>query len=179
MSDPRLQSLLDKDEIRDVVMRFARGMDRHDWELVRSCYHADAVDDHGPFKGPADEYVSWVSQSLPGLAETTMHLIGNVLIEVDGDLAKCESYVIGYHRYAREDGSRWDWLGGGRYVDDFARRDGVWKIACRVLTWEWVRDDRVDQQWEGFGIEGFEAYTWGTHDRTDPVYRPPTPSPRS
>ena len=46
--DPRLQSLLDKDEIRDVVMRFARGGDRHDWQLVRSCHHDDALDDHGP-----------------------------------------------------------------------------------------------------------------------------------
>jgi 3-phenylpropionate/cinnamic acid dioxygenase small subunit len=167
--DPRVQELLDKQEIQEVVYRFARGVDRHDWDLVRSCYHDGALDNHGPFKGPVEEYVPWVADALPQLAEMTMHFIGNVLVEVDGDSAQSEAYVIGYHRYRRDDGSRWDWLGGGRYVDHFERRDGAWRIAERVLAWEWVRDDPVEQEWEGFGITGHEDYVWGRHDETDAI----------
>ncbi len=170
-AEPRLQALLDKDEIRDVILRFARGLDRHDWDLVRSCFHDDAVDDHGAFAGAADAYVDWVREALPSLAEVTMHTVLNTLIELDGDVAHTESYTVGYHRYTREDGTRWDWTAGGRYVDRFERRAGAWRIASRVLTWEWVRDDRVDQEWEGFGLPDTSGFAWGTHDRTDPVYR--------
>jgi ketosteroid isomerase-like protein len=168
--DPRVQALLDKEEIRECVYRFARGVDRHDWDLVRSCYHDDGIDNHGPFNGPADEYVPWVREALPKLADVTMHTVMNSLIELDGDVAHSESYTVGYHRYTRADGTRWDWVSGARYVDRFERRDGVWKIANRVLTWEWVRDDKVVQEWEGFGLDDLSGFTWGTHDRSDPAY---------
>ena len=46
-----LETLIAKQEITDVVYRYARGIDRLDFELVRSCYHPDAYDDHGAFKG--------------------------------------------------------------------------------------------------------------------------------
>ena len=44
-----------------MVYRFSRGVDRHDWELVRSCYHDGAHDNHGPFDGPIEEYVPSLS----------------------------------------------------------------------------------------------------------------------
>jgi len=37
-------------------MRLARGTDRRDAALIRSCYHADAVDDHGAFRGGPAEF---------------------------------------------------------------------------------------------------------------------------
>ena len=46
-----LQRLIDKDEIRDVMARYCRGVDRADWDLVRSTYHTDAYDDHGDYRG--------------------------------------------------------------------------------------------------------------------------------
>ena len=60
MPDPELQELLDQRAIRDVVLRYCRGIDRLDLELVRDCYHPDATDDHGGFVGDRDEYVEWV-----------------------------------------------------------------------------------------------------------------------
>jgi 3-phenylpropionate/cinnamic acid dioxygenase small subunit len=164
--DPALQSLVDKQEITEVIMRFARGLDRGDWELVRSCYHDDATDDHGAFKGSADDYVAWLREFLPRFAEATMHAISNVLIELDGDVAHAEAYVIGYHRHAREDGSRADFVGAGRYIDRFERRNGVWKIAARLLVWDWVRDDAVEP---GAGDAAWDVVR-GRRDRLDAVY---------
>ena len=42
-TDARLARLADRLEIRDVVYRYCRGIDRREYDLVRSCYHHDAV----------------------------------------------------------------------------------------------------------------------------------------
>ena len=52
-----LETLIAKQEITDVVYAYARGIDRLDFELVRSCYHPDAYDDHGAFKGNVDDFI--------------------------------------------------------------------------------------------------------------------------
>ena len=49
------RALLDRIELRDLVMRYCRGIDRRDFALVRACYHDNAIDDHGSmFCGSAD-----------------------------------------------------------------------------------------------------------------------------
>ena len=42
-----LQMLIDEAAIKKVHLRYCRGIDRMDWDLIRSCYHPDAIDDHG------------------------------------------------------------------------------------------------------------------------------------
>ena len=39
--------------IRQAALRYCRGVDRLDAELMRSAYHDDATDDHGVFVGSA------------------------------------------------------------------------------------------------------------------------------
>ena len=166
----RLQALLDKEEIREVTYRFARGVDRHDWELIRSCYHDDAVDRHGVFDGPAGEYVTWVAANVPALADTTTHHISNGLIELHGDLAFCESYVLAAHRYTRKDGTKADFLVGARYIDRFERRRGEWRIAERQLLWDWARDDLLAGEFDAVGIDP-DSLRFGEPGQEDGVYR--------
>ena len=93
-----LETLIAKQEITDVVYRYARGIDRLDFELVRSCYHPDAYDDHGAFKGSVDEFIEMCEGFLPRWT-ATMHFMGNVLVdEIDGDSARAETYAVAYHR---------------------------------------------------------------------------------
>jgi SnoaL-like domain len=40
-------------DIHDVLARYCRGADRCDAALMQSCFHEDAVDEHGFFNGPA------------------------------------------------------------------------------------------------------------------------------
>lgn len=54
----------DRQEIHDVVLRYCRGIDRLDFGLVRSAYHADAVDHHTGFDGSVEEYLAWVEPKL-------------------------------------------------------------------------------------------------------------------
>jgi ketosteroid isomerase-like protein len=163
----RMERALDQLEIRDVIYRYCRGIDRRDFELVRSCYHPDAIDDHGNFCGGRDEFVTYVSTRLVRF-ERTMHVIGNVLIEPVGDQARAESYIVAYHRLAGEaDGPARDLIVGLRYVDDFERRDGEWRIAARMCVFEWSRVDPVADGWTVSA-----AATFGRTDGTDPVFAP-------
>lgn len=52
--------LQDRQAILDCLTAYSRGVDRLDRELLLSCYHEDAVDDHGMFAGDRDEFVEWV-----------------------------------------------------------------------------------------------------------------------
>ena len=79
-----------------MVLRYCRGIDRLDLELVRACYHPDATDDHGGFVGTRDEYVDWVGGVLARF-EGTMHVVANQLVELDGDAARSETYGVAYH----------------------------------------------------------------------------------
>ena len=78
-----LRVLLDKQAIHEVLMRYCRGIDRCDEELLRSVYHHDATDNHGQFNGKAADFVPWAIKSLRR-DERTTHFLCNELIEVEG-----------------------------------------------------------------------------------------------
>ena len=174
----RLHELLDRRDIEDVVLRYCRGIDRIDRELVRSCYHPDAYDDHGSFRGSVDEFLDWVFRLLARYSQT-MHFVGNVLVELEGDVAAAETYGIAFHRSERNE-PQLNLMTGFRYLDRFERRDAVWRIATRTAVTEWSRIDDSAGRWET--PEGFLT---GQRDRGDALYallasvRGPTPSDRS
>jgi hypothetical protein len=62
-TSPDLQRVIDHIAVRDVVLKYARAIDRMDWELLRSCYYPDAIDDHGPFRGTVEEMIPWLEEN--------------------------------------------------------------------------------------------------------------------
>ena len=129
MTDDQLQTLLadvqylkDRQAILDVVMRHARGHDRHDAELMNSCFWDDGVDEHGQFVTPGPEYGSWANTVHTAGYLLHMHNITNHTCEIDGDTAHCESYVIGA-LLPRSAPGRAKFV-SGRYLDRLERRDG-------------------------------------------------------
>ena len=164
--DPELQRLLDEAAIRRVVASYSRAIDRRDWELLASCYHAGARDEHAGFDGTAEEFVEWVQDALAPFAETK-HFVGNQLVDVDGDTAWAETYCLAFHRIlATADRPALDRLVSVRYCDRFERREGAWRIAHRRTVYEPGRLDPV-------GLEPVmgEPRLVGSHDRTDPAYQ--------
>jgi predicted nuclease with RNAse H fold len=166
--DPALQALLDRQAIADVVARYVRGVDRLDRDLVRSCYHPDATDEHGSFSGGVDAYVDWAFGLLRRY-DTTMHLLGPTLVELAGDVALAETYGVAHHRAAPDDDGAFDakrnLVTGFRYVDRFERRDGTWRIAKRIATTEWSRVDDLAGWWSVP-----DHLRGGRRDGQDPVY---------
>ena len=170
-NDDVVRQLADKDEIHDVLMRYSRGVDRLDVALLTSCYHADSWDDHGHFKGTGHEFAAFIVESLRGRTHHTTHSVANVLIEldpVDRDAAHVESYAIAYLRRRDDVGDEWLDLFAGRYVDRFARRDDVWRIASRVVVHDWSTSTRLDAA-SSFPLP-MEGFTQGARDRSDLVY---------
>jgi hypothetical protein len=161
--DPLLE-LLARREIEDVILRYCRGVDRLDRELVRACYHPDASDEHGSFSGGVDAFLDWAFPLLARYA-STMHFAGNVLIELAGDVAAAETYGIAFHRGASDE-PRFNLITGFRFLDRFERRaGGPWKIAARVAVTEWSRRDDPAGRWPlppGMRV--------GRRDRADALY---------
>lgn len=159
-----VEDLLDKQAIGEVVLGYCRGIDRLDLDLVRSAYHCDGVDHHTGFDGTIDEYLVWVADALRRLAGT-MHLVGNQLIELHGEVALSETYGTAVHWGDPPNDPRRNFTSGFRYVDRMERRDGRWAIAERWAVREWTRSDA------GLALTKEGTGPSGVRDRTDPLYR--------
>ena len=160
----RVQELLDKEEIRQMMYSYARGTDRCDADLIRAAYHEDAWDDHGSFRGNREAVVDAIAPNSSGALDS-MHHIGNILIELDGDAANVESYFMAC-QVREKDGRTYTRLRAGRYVDRFERRDGRWRIARRRVVDDWSRLDEVVEWPAEVGAE----CKHGTRSAADPSY---------
>ncbi|HEU5265405.1 MAG TPA: nuclear transport factor 2 family protein [Jatrophihabitans sp.] len=161
-----LDLLLAERAIHRALTRYSRGVDRFDFEAVRSCYWPDGTDDHGSFVGGVDDFIVFVEKSLNRF-ERTAHFLGNMLIDVDldGGVARAETYAVAFHRYQDADGTPTDMWAGLRYVDRFERRAGEWRIHRRVCAFDWRRTDPV------LGEGGFaDSYVRGRRGPDDIVY---------
>lgn len=76
------EELADREAIREVAYRYARGVDRLDAEIMRSAYWPEATDDHGRFSGNGWEFVDRV-MATHGRWRATMHCNMNHSIEFD------------------------------------------------------------------------------------------------
>jgi hypothetical protein len=124
-----LQALIDRQEILDLSVTYMRGLDRLDRRLVRSVYHDDATDHRGFFTGGPDEFADFAMAALKDHL-SNHHMLGQALIDIEGDVAFGEIYFQAFHRVV-VDGAEKDFIVLGRYVDRYERRDGRWKIAHR------------------------------------------------
>jgi len=149
------EELADREAIRDVLLRYCRASDRADEGLLRSVYWPDATDDHLEFSGGVDSFVDWAMPNLSAM-RFNMHTIGNMLIVIDGAKADVESYFLGYHSVPNETGERYDSFSGGRYLDNFEKRNDEWRIKKRVITVDWFRDF-TDTQYHDLGPFGMKV----------------------
>jgi len=163
---PALQELVDRAAIHDVLMRYCRGVDRCDEELVRSAFHLDAVDDHGYWKGPGWDFAAFIVRDIARRSSATTHAVANELIELHGDAAAVESYVFAY-LCPPGGGAPVVNLFAGRYVDRFERREGEWRIARRTVVHDWSRQLPTTDESLGLPLDGFAQ---GRRDRSDPVF---------
>lgn len=130
----RVQELLDRNDILECMHRYARGMDRQDRALLRSAYHDDAVDDHGGFVGPVEEFIDWAF-AYHSSQTRYQHYLTNHLAEVIGDQAHAETYYLFIGTSCDPHAALT--VAGGRYVDRLERRGGRWAIVARLCLIEW------------------------------------------
>lgn len=130
-----LQELLAKEAIKDLVVKYCRGVDRQDLAALATLYHPDAQDDHGGFfRGSAAGFLEWLPTIFEAL-QTTVHMVTNHLISVNGDRAEGEVYVMAYH--LMKDGQ--EAILGARYLDKYLCTKGRWQFSHRKAVIDWYR----------------------------------------
>lgn len=161
----KLLRLLAEREIHAVLLRYCRGVDRCDADLMASCFHPDARDDHGGWTAQGAQAIAERILGLvqPG-ADRPMHFMGNVLIEVEGEVAFTESYILAFRAYQRHSKS-FTRCRAVRFVDRFELRNGAWRISERVVVDEFNRVDEVLA-----AQDGAAGWRFSRKDKGDPVY---------
>ena len=134
--------------IGDVLALYCHAIDRRRWDLMDQCFHADASFSFGPVDGSWSEFVE-IARGMIDPLPSTHHQLGQSTILFDGDRASVETYLTAAHRIPAEAPAEGVFPGrgvdyhaiiAGRYVDQFERRDGHWRIARRVGTIDWRHD---------------------------------------
>jgi SnoaL-like domain len=121
-----------RQDVLEVLVRYATGIDRRDWALFRSCFAEDCEADYGDIGvwRSADEITAFMEQTHAGRGHA-LHRVtnGTITPSTDGVSARC--YADAIVRGA-------DNMNGanaiGYYDDELTATDGGWKIARRRLT---------------------------------------------
>ena len=135
--EQRVQRMEDESAIRKILIEYGAFLDAKDYHAYAGLFAGQGVwqGGFGTFTGPA-AIEKMLTDNLgapePGFVnKANFHLLSNPIIEIDGDRAHVTSKYLFWTRSAD---SRPTPLLAGRYVDDFVRENGQWKIARRA-TW--------------------------------------------
>ncbi|MET0698381.1 MAG: nuclear transport factor 2 family protein [Mycobacterium sp.] len=130
--------MVDEYQLRKLVHRYCRAVDRGDIEQLRRLYHPDAQDDHGAFSaGGVEEFLGGLIAARPYL-RSMQHHVTTVNFAVSGERAEGEVYSIATHTFAAGD-REVDVIVGGRYLDKYEKRAGCWKFSQRTIVTDWAR----------------------------------------
>lgn len=133
--EENVQTLVDRAEIHDLLLAYARCADTKDWAGF-----ADLFADDGhiilPFGKLEKADMARATAAVLSPFEETQHLFSNISIAIDGDSATTNHYLQATHvPSAREQGIHAD-IGG--WYDNTCRRTAKgWKLVSVGLTFVW------------------------------------------
>lgn len=121
-----IQELSDRLEITDLLTRYARAVDRKDWDLYRRVFTPDAEIDYtsaGGIAGDTETQVAWLAEAMAQFP-ATQHMVANVGIDfVDADTADVEA--VFHNPMVMPDKSAW--MTGGWYHHRVVRTSDGWR----------------------------------------------------
>jgi ketosteroid isomerase-like protein len=130
----RLQVLCDERDVERALTLFARAMDDRDWAAMAEILAADAQGDFGTGRLHGSAEIIEMIRGFLDNCGPTQHLLGNMVIEVDGDAAISRAYVHDVHLSSDADPSR-RFYTLGDYLDTWQRRsDGSWCLTKRIKS---------------------------------------------
>ena len=155
-SPDKLEELVAREEIRDLIYRYSHAIDRRDWALLDTIFWPDGQVEYGLYDDRAGGFTPVVKKVYADTRiHITQHFIGNCILRVRGDRAEGETYVQALHRVPDGSGSHYDLLMGSRYIDTFERRQDEWRIRFRKVAFDWLRQFADSGDWTvgAFGIK--------------------------
>lgn len=127
-----LATLLAERDIVRALAAFARAMDERDWAALDEVLTEDATGDFGAgglIRGRAAMVA--LMRSFLDACGPTQHLVGNVVVDVEGDAARSRCYVCDMHVGAG-DRAHLTLRSLGEYHDRWRRIDGRWRMVHRT-----------------------------------------------
>lgn len=156
--EDKVNKLYAHEAIRQNEYRWARAADRCDEEMFRSCHHEDALIEFPFSNQQRDEFVQTTIEMVKTRYRNIFHHLGNILIDVDGDVAHVETYLSytistepqpplpqPQQLYSRSN---------HRYLSKYLNRNGKWLIAHRTSVSE-LSHEMISTGWGpglGYGL---------------------------
>ena len=124
----------DIEQIAEVLIRYATGIDFKDWALLRTCWTEHVDVDYGEVGQYAGaDAITGLMEQLHNAMGPTYHRLTNFAIAVDGDRATARSYVHAVLQAIPDDETSWvEAL--GHYDDELTRTPDGWRIARRTTS---------------------------------------------
>ena len=145
VSRDELRWLIDRQQISDVLYRYASSVDYKDYATLRSLFTDDA---HGVYTTVADltgadEIVKWIDEMTAGKS-WQHHKLTVYHIDFTGpDEASTLTYHTSHQTDVGDDGSVT--LIVARYRDKLRRVDGSWKITEKIMEPGWMEQRRLSE----------------------------------
>jgi SnoaL-like domain len=160
LSFGELRETISSQKITQLLYRYCRAVDRIDEELGYTIWHDDAEVDYGRiYRGSAKGLIDFICAA-HRRAIVHSHQITNIILEIDGNSARSESYVTSGMRLMDADQLK-QITTRGRYLDNWSQREGRWGIHKRLYVHDF---DEIRSVTPAFQQSTFRL------DRNDPSY---------
>jgi 3-phenylpropionate/cinnamic acid dioxygenase small subunit len=122
----------DRQDISELLVRYATGIDRRDWPLFRTVFTDDCELDYGEIgTWQGVDAVTEFMDKTHAMAGHTLHRLTNQVIAVDGDNATARTYIDAVIMFGDNQAGVNAW---GFYDDEVVRTADGWRIARRRFT---------------------------------------------
>lgn len=161
-----------EEAVRQALLRYCRGVDRLDAELIRAAFWPDARVTLGAiYDGAPDGFVE-VAMGFMGMFAATRHDVANMVLAMRPDGIGYEAHVRTWHRIepasdGATEGATRELEVLGRYIGRATERDGEWRLAEHGELMDWGVERAVDAGW----FDGNAELDKGRRDRADGSYR--------
>ncbi len=139
------QMLEDKQEIKELQFKYAQALDKQEWEKLDSVFDKTFTVDFSKWGVPVSEmtikdFKSFMKKTFSTDGLQTQHTMSNFLIELNGETAQSEIYVLAKHKVTNSSGEFYYDM-NGYYSETYKKINGEWKITSIQLNPRWASGD--------------------------------------
>jgi ketosteroid isomerase-like protein len=134
--DDRLQWLVDRARISDLLVAYAWLVDTGDFDGLAALFADDGAL-HLPFATLPTSEIAAGSRIALGSYASTHHISANHAIEISGDVASSRSYFQAVHVPTTDEPDRHADI-GGRYDNTYRRVNDQWRFVAVRVTFVWT-----------------------------------------
>ena len=131
----RLQKLLDREELFDLVRRERFARDQRRFDVMRDCFHPDAYVRTSWYDGRGGEAYVEATREFMGRVGNGKHWVFPAFAQTAGDRATVESPAMIFSR-TRLDSVEVDFHVFCRFFSRTVRVDGIWKLMSFEVLFE-------------------------------------------